>query len=360
MTRVLLTGAAGFIGGHIRSALEPNHDVVAIDAMLASAHGHSLDSSSVDTSSVESSSDITRVDVRDHAALVELLASVDVVCHQAAVVGAGVDSADAPAYASHNDFGTAVLLAAMAETGCTRLVLASSMVVYGEGKYRNAAGDLVVPGPRTRLADGIFENTDPATGEVLDWALVEEDSELRPRSTYAASKVAQENYALAWSLATGGSVTALRYHNVYGPHMPRNTPYSGVAAMFRSSLEAGKAPQVYEDGHQARDFVHVSDIAAANTAAIDAALPGFTALNVSSGHPITIGEVASTLSDACRGPAPQITGQYRPGDVRHIVASPEKAERTLGFVAAVSPEQGLREFATAPLRDAEGTGAPRV
>lgn len=349
MTRVLLTGAAGFIGGHILDALTSDYDVVAIDAMLASAHG-----------SVQPSDGIARVDVRDHAALVELLAGVDVVCHQAAVVGAGVNAADAPAYASHNDYGTAVLLSAMAEAGCARLVLASSMVVYGEGRYRNSAGDIVAPGPRTGLDEGQFDNTDPVTGEILDWALVKEDSPLRPRSTYAASKLAQENYALAWSLATGGSVTALRYHNVYGPRMPRNTPYSGVAAMFRSSLEAGRPPQVYEDGNQARDFVHVSDIAAANVLSIAAELPGFTALNVSSGQPITIGEVAQALSDACSGPAPDITGQYRSGDVRHIVASPELARDSIGFSASISPAEGLREFATAPLRDAEGTGAPSV
>ncbi len=347
--RVLLTGAAGFIGGHIHSSLTPDHEVVAIDAFLDSAHGH-----------IDPVDGIARVDIRDHDALVGLLAGVDVVCHQAAVVGAGVNAADAPAYASHNDFGTAVLLAAMAETGCRRLVLASSMVVYGEGRYRNPAGDIVVPGPRTGLDDGRFDNTDPVTGEVLDWTLVEEDAALQPRSTYAASKLAQENYALAWSLATGGSVTALRYHNVYGPHMPRNTPYSGVAAMFRSSLEAGRAPQVYEDGKQARDFVHVSDIATANVLSVEADLPGFTALNVSSGQPITIGEVASTLSAACSGPAPEITGRYRSGDVRHIVASPERARKTLGFTASIAPADGLLEFATAPLRDAEGTGAPSV
>lgn len=343
------------------SALAPEYDVVAIDAMLASAHGpESIHGPEGIQGPEPTRGGIVHVDVRDHAALVTLLDGIDVVCHQAAVVGAGVNTADAPAYASHNDFGTAVLLSAMAEAGCRRLVLASSMVVYGEGKYRNSAGDIVIPGPRTGLDDGQFDNTDPITGEILDWTLVEENSALRPRSTYAASKLAQENYSLAWSLATGGSVTALRYHNVYGPNMPRNTPYSGVAAMFRSSLEAGQPPQVYEDGRQARDFVHATDIASANVLSIAADLPGFTALNVSSGQPITIGEVASTLSDACNGPAPEITGKYRSGDVRHIVASPELARETIGFSASISPSDGLRQFATAPLRDAEGTGAPSV
>lgn len=352
MTRVLLTGAAGFIGGHILDAARTaDLDVVAVDAMLESAHGPDARADG-----------ITDLDVRSKDALVETLRGVDVVCHQAAVVGAGVDAADAPAYASHNDYGTAVLLAAMYEAGCTRLVLASSMVVYGEGRYLNSSGETVVPPPRSRadLDDGMFDNRDPSSGEPLDWLLVEEDSRLEPRSTYAASKLAQENYAAAWAIATGGSVTALRYHNVYGPHMPRNTPYSGVAAMFRSSLERGQAPTVYEDGKQTRDFVHVHDVAAANIASISAELDGFTALNVCSGHPITIGEVAGIIADARGGPAPEITGQYRAGDVRHIVASPELAERTLGFRAQVMPRDGLTEFADAPLRDAEGTGPPRV
>lgn len=352
MSRILLTGAAGFIGRHILdAATSGGHEVIAVDAMLGSAHGESAPGAG-----------ISRVDVRDSDELERVLDGIDVVCHQAAVVGAGVDAADAPAYASHNDFGTAVLLAAMFEARCTRLVLASSMVVYGEGHYANSAGQQVIPGPRSRkdLDAGHFDNRDPDTGEVLGWTLVDENSALQPRSTYAASKLAQENYALAWSLSTGGSVTALRYHNVYGAHMPRNTPYSGVAAMFRSSLEAGKSPQVYEDGKQARDFVHVTDVADANIAAIDASLPGFSAFNVCSGQPITIGEVAQILSDARGGPAPEITGNYRAGDVRHIVASPHAAADHLGFRAAVAPHEGLTAFADAPLRDVEGSGPPRV
>ena len=212
------------------------------------------------------------VDVRDAGAVASLLDGVDVVCHQAAVVGAGVDAADAPSYGSHNDYATAVLLAEMFAAGCQRLVLASSMVVYGQGRYDCAEHGPVDPLPRTRadLDAGIFEHRCPIGGEQLQWELVDEDAPLRPRSLYAASKVAQENYALAWAEATGGSVVALRYHNVYGPNMPRDTPYSGVAAIFRSELEAGDVPRVFEDGGQMRDFVHVDDVAAANVAAVDA------------------------------------------------------------------------------------------
>ena len=153
--------------------------------------------------------------------------------------------------------------------GVRRLVLASSMVVYGQGRYGCPEHGSVEPLPRRRadLDAGIFEHRCPECGLDVAWLLVDEDTALRPRSLYAASKVAQEHYALAWSEATGGSVVALRYHNVYGPGMPRDTPYSGVAAIFRSALEKGGPPRVFEDGGQMRDFVYVDDVAAANLAA---------------------------------------------------------------------------------------------
>jgi dTDP-L-rhamnose 4-epimerase len=351
--RVLLTGAAGFIGRHVRTALsEHGHEVVPIDLLLASAHGDSA----------EAQEGVERLDVRDDQAMEGALRGVDVVCHQAAVVGAGVDANDAPAFASHNDYGTAVLLASMHRAGCRRLVLASSMVVYGDGRYRCAHHGPVEPPPRCEadLLGGQFDNRCPVGGEELAWELVGEDSPLRPRSLYAASKLAQEHYALAWSLGSGGSVTALRYHNVYGEFMPRDTPYSGVAAMFRSSLEADEPPRVYEDGHQTRDFVHVRDIAEANVRSVEEELGGFTPLNVCSGHPVTIGEVALRLSQARNGPLPEVTAQFRSGDVRHIVADPARAAEMLGFRASVTPTEGLVEFAWAPLRDAASSGPPLV
>ena len=343
--RVLLTGAAGFIGSRVDAALRAaGHDVVAVDAMLPAAHG--------DDAALPRG--CRRVDIRDADALAPLLNGVDLVCHQAAVVGAGVNAADAPDYGSHNDFGTTVLLAQMFQAGVTRLVLASSMVVYGQGRYDCPVHGPVDPLPRRRedLDDGVFEHRCPVGGEELAWRLVDEDAPLRPRSLYAASKTAQEHYALAWSDAVRGSVVALRYHNVYGPGMPRDTPYSGVAAIFRSALENGSPPQVFEDGGQMRDFVHVDDVAAANAAAVNhVGSVRFLAANVCSGQPISIREVADQLSHASGGPAPQVTGQYRSGDVRHIVADPARARELLGFSARIGPETGLKEFAKAPLRD---------
>jgi dTDP-L-rhamnose 4-epimerase len=342
--RVLLTGAAGFIGARVHAALqEAGHDVLAVDAMLPAAHG----------SDPHIPAGCQRVDVRDADALAALLNGVDVVCHQAAVVGAGVDARDAPTYGSHNDFGTTVLLAQMFAAGVRRLVLASSMVVYGQGRYDCHEHGSVDPLPRRRadLDAGIFEHRCPIGGEELSWRLVDEDAALRPRSLYAASKTAQEHYALAWSESTGGAVVALRYHNVYGPGMPRDTPYSGVAAIFRSSLEKGERPAVFEDGGQMRDFVHVEDVAAANLAAVATDRGGFTAANVCSGQPISIMEVAAALCEA-RSDAvePVITGQYRSSDVRHIVADPARAAALLDFRASIEPRVGLRDFAFAPLR----------
>jgi dTDP-L-rhamnose 4-epimerase len=344
---VLLTGAAGFIGSRVGAVLRAaGHEVVAVDAMLPAAHGRN----------VGLPRDCRRVDIRDADALAPLLDGIDVVCHQAAMVGAGVNAADAPEYGSHNDFGTAVLLAQMFHARVARLVLASSMVVYGQGRYHCAEHGPVAPLPRRRadLDAGVFEHRCPVGGEELAWRLVDEDAPLQPRSLYAASKTAQEHYALAWSESTGGSVVALRYHNVYGPDMPRDTPYSGVAAIFRSALEKGEPPNVFEDGGQMRDFVHVDDVAAANVAAVAADRGGFTAANVCSGQPISIMEVATMLCKA-RGSAvgrvsPVVTGQYRNGDVRHIVADPARAADVLGFQAVVKPREGLRDFAFAPLR----------
>jgi dTDP-L-rhamnose 4-epimerase len=171
---------------------------------------------------------------------------------------------------------------------------------------------------------------------------------------YAATKVAQEHLAGAWAAQAGARALALRYHNVYGPGMPRDTPYAGVAAIFRSSLENGDAPRVFEDGGQLRDFVHVRDVAAANVAALaalaDPGPAGLRAYNIASGDPHTVGEMATALAHAYGGPTPVVTGRYRAGDVRHIVASPHRARAELGFRAHGTFRAGMAELATAPLR----------
>ncbi len=344
--RIVITGGAGFIGSHVADRLAADgHDVLAYDALIPQAHGGQ-------PPPWTGGHPFVRGDVRDGDALRGVLRGADVVCHQAAMVGHGVDAADAPGYASHNDVGTAVLLAVMAELGIARLVLAGSMVVYGEGRYRCAEHGVVRPGPRAAadVEAGRFEPPCPVCGRALSPGLVPEDAPLDPRSTYAATKLAQEHLAGAWARQTGGSVWSLRYHNVYGPRMPRDTPYAGVASIFRSALERGEAPRVLEDGRQRRDFVHVTDVARANALACAEPRPGPTAVNVCSGEPHTVGEMAAELARAMGGPAPVVVGGARPGDVRHVVADPALARELLGFRAGVGFTAGMAEFATAELR----------
>jgi dTDP-L-rhamnose 4-epimerase len=348
--RVLVTGGAGFIGSHVVEMFAAKgYDVVALDMLHPAAHDATADPPYLDVP-------LIRADVRDQAAVAAALRGVDVVVHQAAMVGMGVDVADLPRYVSCNDLGTAVLLAEMAAAGVARLVLASSMVVYGEGAYSCPTHGPARPAPRepADLAAGRFEPTCLQCAAPLEPGLVDEDAALAPRSVYAATKLAQEHLAGAWVRATGARAVALRYHNVYGPRMPRDSPYSGVAAIFRSALERGEPPRVFEDGRQRRDFVHVRDVAAANLAALEAQQrapsASLRAYNVASGSPRTVGQMAGALAAAMGGPPPVVTGEFRGGDVRHVVASPERACRELGFTASIPFPEGVAEFARAPLR----------
>ncbi|MEV0221801.1 NAD-dependent epimerase/dehydratase family protein [Streptomyces sp. NPDC050704] len=328
--RVLVTGGAGFIGSHVVEALVAHgHETVVFDLRDG-------------------------LDVRDAEAVASALPGVDAVCHQAAMVGLGKGFTDAVEYVSCNDLGTAVLLGAMAEAGVRRLVLAGSMVVYGEGSYACEWHGVVRPLPRS-VADldaARFEPACPVCGEELTPGLVGEDAPVDPRNVYATTKLAQEHLSAAWARSTGGSAVSLRYHNVYGPGMPRDTPYAGVASFFRSALARGEAPRVYEDGGQRRDFVHVRDVAAANVAALEAGSPDglLTAYNTGSGEPHTVGEMARALAAAYGGPAPVVTGEYRLGDVRHITADSSRLRAELGWKAEVGFEKGMREFAAARLR----------
>jgi len=350
MTHLLVTGGAGFIGGAIvEQALERGWRVRVLDSLRADVHGA--------PPAMDARVDFIHGDVTNPDDVAAALANIDVVCHQAAKVGLGVNFADAPDYVTSNEVGTAVLLAAMAVAGIDRLVLASSMVVYGEGSYVGHHGP-ARPGPRRAidLDAGRFDPVDEVTGDRLHPALISEDDPLDPRNVYAGTKLGQEYIATSWARATGGRAIALRYHNVYGPGMPQNTPYAGVASLFRSALERGEAPRVFEDGAQRRDFVHVRDIASANLAAIDFTRDAPEALlrpfNVGSGTVHTIGEMAEALSAASNGPAPVVTGEYRLGDVRHITASSERVRRELQWMPAITFEDGVREFASAPLRAA--------
>jgi len=298
--------------------------------------------------------DLRRGNVTDAAAVRAAIAGVHAVCHQAAKVGLGLEIGDITSYVADNDLGTAVLLRELAAARFTgRLVLASSMVVYGEGRYACGEHGVVRPAPRSArdLDAGRFEPGCPRCGRELEPRPIPEDAALDPRNVYAATKVHQEHLVAALGRERDIPVTALRYHNVYGPRMPRDTPYAGVAALFASALAGGRAPRVFEDGAQLRDFVHVRDVALANVAALTCAEPAAGALNIASGSPRSVGEMAGALADAAgrEAPRPVVTGDYRLGDVRHVFASPDRAASALGFRAREDFAQGMRELARAEL-----------
>jgi dTDP-L-rhamnose 4-epimerase len=346
---VLVTGGLGFVGSHIVDALlADGADVRVLDVLHPLAHAEP-------PTYRRDQADERIADVADLDEAIDAVRGVDAVCHQAAMVGLGADFTDITAFTRDNDFGTAVLLRALHETGFAGpLVLASSMVVYGAGLARceeHGVVDDLHREPKD-LAAGDFEPRCRRCRRTLESLPVPETTALRPRNVYAATKVHQEHLCEAYALEHPDvALTMLRYHNVYGPRMPRDTPYAGVASLFRAELERASAPRVFEDGRQLRDFVHVHDVARANRLALERSAGPPLACNVASGDPHTVGDLAMALCTASgTGLEPEITGEWRAGDVRLIVGAPERADRGLGFRAEVRFPDGVREFATADLR----------
>jgi dTDP-L-rhamnose 4-epimerase len=349
--RVLVTGGAGFIGSHVVDALVvAGNEVRVLDALLPVAHSSRPEW-------CNSGAEYVWGDITDADAIATAVAGVDAVSHQAAMVGLGVDFGDVVDYAHHNDVGTASLLRALHRSGFRgRIALASSMVVYGEGRYSCPRHGEVAAGPRaaTEMAGGRYEPPCPICGADLAPAPVAETAPADPRNVYAATKLHQEHLCRSFAREHPDvTVTALRYHNVYGPRMPRDTPYAGVASLFRSALARGDAPSVFEDGGQTRDFVHVRDVARANCRTLSAPTPHDGALNIASGDPHTVLEMADAIAHGfgAGSPRPVVTGGFRLGDVRHVFASPALATRAIGFAAEIPFAVGMREFAHAPLRE---------
>ena len=353
---VLVTGGAGFIGSHIVDDLVGRGiEVSVLDNLDRQAHP-------AEPRYLNAKARYHWADCRSLEAWTSALDGVTAVCHQAGKVGLGVDYGDVDDYVSHNDSGWAVGLRALHERRFVgRIVLASSMVVYGEGRYRCDAHQIVVPGPR-RIEDldsGRFDPPCPTCGATLASEEIPEDAVLDPRNVYAATKLHQEHLLAPFSREHAVSSIALRYHNVYGPRMPRNTPYAGVASIFRSAFEDRRAPLVTEDGCQRRNFVHVRDVAAANVAALTGEghdVGSITACNIASSQSRTVGEMAIALAEAFGSKPdsptwPKITGTYRLGDVRHVFASTQRAAAVLGFTSTIGFVEGMAEFATAPLRE---------
>jgi dTDP-L-rhamnose 4-epimerase len=345
MQRILITGGAGFIGSHVAElALARNFAVRVIDNLTPQVHGEDR----AIPEYLRPDVDLVQGDLRDPEAVARSLRGVDAVIHLASAVGVGQSMYQIADYVGTNDLGTAVLLEALIAQPVRRLVVASSMSIYGEGMAARADGSLVEPAerPTAQLRRGIWENL-AEDGSPLAPVPTPEGKQPVLGSVYALTKFTQERLALIFGRNYDVPTTALRFFNVYGPHQALSNPYTGVIAIFASRLMNGRPPMIFEDGRQQRDFVHVRDVARACLLAIESDAAAGQAINVGSGRQLAISEIATILARVLGRTdlQPHITGRYRAGDIRHCFADTTRAETLLGFKAEVEFEAGLRELA---------------
>lgn len=344
--RTLVTGGAGFIGSYVVDALVGRGDDVRIlDSLDPQVHDRPPDYLNV-------KSELVVGDVRDGDLVAKCLAGVDRVVHLAACVGVGQSMYEIERYTSVNALGTAVLLERLLakRDHIEKVVVASSMSIYGEGLYRCLEeGREVVPSPRreAQLAEHRWELFCENCGSELEPLLTPETKPVQPTSVYAIGKRDHEELTLTVGRAYGIPATALRFFNVYGPRQALSNPYTGVAAIFASRLLNGNAPVIFEDGHQSRDFVHVVDVAASVVAALDPGAGDGEAINVATGTRTSVLDIAAALSQALGVDAePEVREQYRAGDIRHCVGDPTRAAKLLGWSAQTSFEQGMDDLAS--------------
>ena len=344
MTRVLITGGAGFIGSHTADLLlEAGYEVRLLDNLSPQVHGPSRQPPAY----LDSGAELIVGDVTDPAALDRTLRGVDLVLHLAASVGVGQSMYDMVSYVRNNEVGTATLLEALAKRPVARLVVASSMSVYGEGLCMDSAKQLVSPAERSakQLRSNRWELED-SCGERLTPVPTPESKPPSLSSVYALNKYAQERLCLLVGKAYRIPAAALRFFNVYGPRQALSNPYTGVLAIFAARLLNGRSPMVFEDGQQRRDFVHVRDVANACRLALETTNEG-EVFNIGSGESRSITSVAGELARVMGRPElkPHITGKYRAGDIRHCFADIEHSRHLLGFSPTVEFARGLEELA---------------
>ena len=341
---ILVTGGAGFIGSHLVDALiARGHRVRILDVLAPQVHVTGK------PQYLNPKAEFIRGDVCDNSLVEESLDGIDAVYHEAAEVGVGQSMYEIQKYVRANDFGTAVLLEALMKrrSQIRKLIVASSMSIYGEGACRNATGAVVYPAirPASQLVERRWESICPTTREILTPIGTSEEKQLDPTSVYAVTKQDQEQFCLVVGRAYGIPTVALRYFNVFGTRQSLSNPYTGVCAIFASRLLNDQPPVIYEDGEQTRDFVHVSDIVQANLLALETDRADYQAVNVGTGRATSVRQVMKMLAEGLgKQIEPEITGKYREGDIRHCVADITRARKLLGYEPKVSIEQGIPEL----------------
>ena len=344
--RVLVTGGAGFIGSHLVDALlERGDEIRVLDSLDPQVHDGVPGYLSTDAELVQG-------DVRDHDAMRKALENADSLVHLAAAVGVGQSMYEIERYTSINAIGMAVVLeeATAVRDRLEKVVVASSMSIYGEGAYRCPTEDvLVLAQPRSdeQLEARQWEPRCPTCGAELEMLPTPESKPLQPTSIYAINKRDHEEMTLAWARAYRVPATALRFFNVYGPRQALSNPYTGVGAIFASRLLNDRPPVIFEDGGQSRDFIHVSDIARGIMLALEPGKGDSLAINLGAGRPVSVRDVADVLAAELgkQHLEPEIRNEFRAGDIRHCISDSSLAREALGFSASVSFEQGMQELA---------------
>ncbi|MFL6604870.1 MAG: NAD-dependent epimerase/dehydratase family protein [Steroidobacteraceae bacterium] len=343
--RVLITGGAGFIGSHVADALlARGYRVRVLDCLSEQVHGEVSGFPAYLDPAVETH----RGDVRDRRDVERALSGVDAVFHFASAVGVGQSMYQIEKYIDINNRGTAILLESLVRRPVAKLIVASSMSVYGEGLYRGSDGQVRTPRPRAieQLKAGRWDLLDPE-GRALEPVPTPEDKTPMPESIYALSKYDQEMMCLLFGRAYEVPVVALRFFNVYGERQALSNPYTGVLAIFAARYLNGKPPLIFEDGHQRRDFVHVRDLAAGCVLALESAAATDQVFNLGGGEAYSILEVARQFGKLLgkQELAPAVSGNYRSGDIRNCFADISKARKVLGYRPRITLEAGLAELA---------------
>ncbi len=339
--RILVTGGAGFIGSHlVDGLLKAGHTVRVLDNFEPQVHGNTR------PDYLNPSAEYLEGDVRDRQALRRALEGIEVVFHEAAMVGVGQSMYEIERYTSANVLGTAILLDVIVNDRLPiqKLIVASSMSIYGEGQYACARCGAVAPSlrPLEQLKARTWELSCPRCKQPVTAQPTPEEKPLAPTSVYAVSKRDQEELCLSIGRSYQIPTVALRYFNVYGARQALSNPYTGVCAIFSSQIKNGHRPLVFEDGGQTRDFIDVRDIVQANILVMNEARANYQALNVGTGEPTSIGQIGRRLA-VHYGVAlePQITRKYRAGDIRHCYADIAKL-RALGFAPSVTLDEGMK------------------
>jgi dTDP-L-rhamnose 4-epimerase len=344
---VLVTGGAGFVGSHLVDALIARGDRVRVlETLEPQVHGPGGQLPAYWNSRAE----LVRGSVTDPSVVARALEGIDVVLHEAALVGVGQSMYDIVRYCQVNTVGAAVLLEEVVKRRkqIRKMLVASSMSVYGEGAYRTPQGEMRAPRLRGRelLERAEWEMRDPTTGTPLAPMPTPETKPLHPTSVYAVTKRDHEELFLTVGYAYRIPTVALRYFNIYGERQALSNPYTGVAAIFSARVLNGQPPVLFEDGEQSRDFVHVSDVVQANLLALETDRADYQAINVGTGRPTTVRQVAGAILDAlgARNLAPTVLGKFREGDIRHCYADITLARTLLGYEPRVAFADGMRQL----------------